>query len=79
MLGTVCAVLLNMIMRLGVRQKVVFKLDPIDDNRDAVEQFVNENGARWAARRDIIARATFGAVQALEVVTHKIENGEITR
>jgi NCS2 family nucleobase:cation symporter-2 len=76
-LGTVCAVLLNMIMRLGIRQKVIFKLDPAGDNRDAVEQFVTENGARWAARRDVITRAIFGAVQSLEVVASKIENGEI--
>ena len=67
-LGTVCAVLLNLITRIGVRQRVSIKLAPGGINREAVEQFLSENGARWAARRDVINRATFGVVQVLEVV-----------
>jgi len=67
-LGTVCAVLLNLIMRIGIRQRVSIKLAPGGINREAVEQFLSEQGARWAARRDIIQRAIFGVVQVLEVV-----------
>jgi xanthine permease XanP len=67
-LGTVCAVLLNFITRIGVRQHVSIKLSPGGINREAVEQFLSENGARWAARRDVINRATFGVVQLLEVL-----------
>jgi NCS2 family nucleobase:cation symporter-2 len=32
------------------------------------EQFLTEQGARWAARRDVLNRAVFGVVQLLEVV-----------
>ncbi len=67
-LGTVCAVTLNFIMRLGVRQRMTIKLKSAQDNREAIEQFLSENGARWAARRDVINRAVFGAVQVLEVI-----------
>jgi xanthine permease XanP len=67
-LGTVCAVVLNLIMRIGVRQRVSIKLAPGGINREAVEQFLSAQGARWAARRDVIRRAIFGAVQVLEVV-----------
>jgi NCS2 family nucleobase:cation symporter-2 len=67
-LGTVCAVLLNMIMRIGVRQRVSIKLDSGHINREAVEGFLSDQGARWAARRDIINRAIFGVVQVLEVL-----------
>jgi NCS2 family nucleobase:cation symporter-2 len=67
-LGTVCAVVLNLIMRIGVRQRVSIKLAPGGINREAVEQFLSEQGARWAARRDVIRRAIFGVVQVLEVV-----------
>jgi len=67
-LGTVCAVVLNLIMRLGVRQRVTLKLQPGQNNREAVEQFLSLQGSRWAARRDVINRATFGAVQVLEVI-----------
>jgi len=67
-LGTVCAVVLNLIMRIGVRQQVSIKLAPGGINREAVERFLSEQGARWAARRDIMRRAIFGVVQVLEVV-----------
>jgi len=67
-LGTLCAVLLNLVMRIGVRQRVSLRLESGPVNRDAVEQFLSEHGARWAARRDIVNRATFGAVQVLEVL-----------
>jgi NCS2 family nucleobase:cation symporter-2 len=33
-----------------------------------VEEFLSEQGSRWAARRDVINRAIFGAVQVLEVI-----------
>jgi xanthine permease XanP len=67
-LGTVCAVVLNLIMRIGVRQRVSIKLAPGGINREAVEQFLSEQGGRWAARRDVVRRAIFGVVQVLEVV-----------
>lgn len=67
-LGTICAVLLNLITRIGVRQRVSIKLAPGCINREAVEQFLSEHGARWAARRDVINRATFGVVQLLEIL-----------
>jgi xanthine permease XanP len=68
-LGTVCAVVLNLFMRIGVRQRVSMKLEPGAINREAVEQFLSEQGARWAARRDVIRRAIFGVVQVLEVLS----------
>lgn len=67
-LGTVCAVVLNLVMRIGVRQRVSMKLEPGSINRDAVEQFLAQQGARWAARRDVVRRAIFGVVQVLEVL-----------
>ena len=67
-LGTVCAVVLNLIMRIGVRQRASIKLAPGAVNREAVEQFLSEQGGRWAARRDVVRRAIFGVVQVLEVV-----------
>jgi hypothetical protein len=45
-----------------------FKLAPGGINREAVEQFLSEQGARWAARRDVIRRAIFGVVQVREVL-----------
>src|SRR5262249_30735613 len=47
---------------------VSLRLEPGRLDREAVEAFFSEQGARWGARRDIISRATFGAVQVLEVL-----------
>ncbi|SEC62885.1 nucleobase:cation symporter-2, NCS2 family [Rhizobiales bacterium GAS191] len=76
-LGTVCAVLLNLIMRIGVRQRVSMQLEPRRINREAVEQFLSEQGARWAARRDIVNRAIFGVIQSLEVLGDLPDRAEI--
>ena len=76
-LGTVCAVLLNLIMRIGVRQRVRMKLEPGHINRETIEQFLSEQGGRWGARRDIISRVIFGVVQVLEVVGDVPEGTEI--
>lgn len=67
-LGTSCAVLLNLITRVGVRKRASVWLEEGQINRDAVEQFLAEQGGHWAARRDVINRATFGAVQLLEML-----------
>jgi xanthine permease XanP len=76
-LGTVCAVLLNLVLRIGVRQRVTMKLDAGHVNRDTIEQFLTEQGGRWGARRDIISRAIFGVVQLLEVVGDLPEGTEV--
>lgn len=70
-LGTLCAVVLNLLMRVGVRQKVALVLDGPAGSADRVEQFLKENGARWAARRDVIDRAVFGTVQLLEIIADR--------
>jgi NCS2 family nucleobase:cation symporter-2 len=76
-LGTVSAVLLNLIMRIGVRQRVTMKLDAGRVNREMIEQFLSEQGGRWGARRGIISRAIFGVVQLLEVIGDIPEGTEV--
>jgi len=76
-LGTFSAVLLNLLMRIGVRQRVTMKLNAGHVNRDTIEQFLTEQGGRWGARRDIISRAIFGVVQVLEVVGNVPEGTEV--
>jgi NCS2 family nucleobase:cation symporter-2 len=67
-LGTVCAVLLNLVMRIGVRKRVFLQVAPGPVNLDSVEQFLTEQGAHWAARRDIVNRVVFGVVQLLDLL-----------
>jgi xanthine permease XanP len=67
-LGTSSAVLLNLITRLGVRKRASVRLDSGQLNRESVEQFLATQGGHWAARRDVVDRAIFGAVQLLEII-----------
>lgn len=76
-LGTVSAVLLNLIMRIGVRRRVSLLLPAQELNAGMVEKFLVENGSRWAARRDVMDRAVFGAVQVLEVIGQPAGDVEI--
>jgi NCS2 family nucleobase:cation symporter-2 len=67
-LGTVSAVLLNLIMRIGVRKRVSIRFATGEATHEAVSQFLSEQGARWGARRDIVDRAIFGVLQLLDVL-----------
>jgi xanthine permease XanP len=80
-LGTTCAVVLNLVMRIGIRERETLQLAPqmnTDEARDAIEQFMAEHGARWAARHDVVNRARFCLQQAVEVVGQSSGGVEIT-
>jgi xanthine permease XanP len=67
-LGTSCGVLLNLITRIGIHQRASVRLEAGHGGREAVEEFLTEEGSHWAARRDVINRAIFGAVQLLDLL-----------
>lgn len=69
--GTLVALLLNLLFRLGVRQTVRMSIDASQPSATAVENFLKRQGAAWGARADVISRATYGALQLVETV---IEN-----
>ena len=67
-LGTLLAVGLNLVFRLGVRRTRTLILDPSFLDRQAPHDFVEEQGAVWGARRDVIDRASFNLMQAMETI-----------
>ena len=73
-LGTIVAVALNLIFRLGTKRKGSITFEPANFSPTAVEDFFNNNGAQWGARPDVIRRATFGTSQAIETL---VENCEV--
>jgi xanthine permease XanP len=68
-LGTVTALLLNGLFRLGQRKRASTTLDPTA-TADSIraEEFFNDSGRRWGARADVMARVAFGINQAIEVI-----------
>lgn len=68
-LGTVTALLLNALFRIGQHKRVSFALDPLETAPAVrIEEFFNGNGRRWGARRDVMDRVVFGINQAVEVI-----------
>ena len=67
-LGTVTALALNLVFRLGVRrtQKLVVDRQHVDPA--AIEAFMETHGAAWGARRDVIDRAAFDLAQSIETI-----------
>lgn len=69
--GVVVAFLLNLFFRIGVRKQVETRIMSEGDYPRAIEDFLNQHGAAWGARQDVIRRAIFGVTQLAETV---IEN-----
>jgi NCS2 family nucleobase:cation symporter-2 len=69
LLGTLSALVLNVIFRLGVKRTATLRVDPGQVDPGKIEQFMQAQGAAWAARPDVVGRATFAANQLVEAVT----------
>jgi NCS2 family nucleobase:cation symporter-2 len=73
-LGTVTALLLNGLFRLGQRQRVTFALEPAAaDAAVQVDQFFDTSGRLWGARADVMVRVAFGINQAIETIREHCE------
>jgi xanthine permease XanP len=72
-LGTLSALALNALFRLGMRrtQVLAVPLGPLDSA--AIDRFMEERGATWGARRDVIDRAKFNLTQSIEVILESCE------
>jgi NCS2 family nucleobase:cation symporter-2 len=66
--GPVLALLLNAVLRLGVRKVQKLAVEPAQLDPAAVQQFMETHGAAWGARRDVIERASFNLHQSLETI-----------
>jgi xanthine permease XanP len=73
-LGTLAALLLNALFRLGQRQRVTLSLDPATTDAFAqVDEFFQAAGREWGARHDVMVRVAFGINQAIETVRENCE------
>ena len=68
-LGTVSALLLNALFRIGQRQRVTLPLDPAAPDAAAkIDEFFDTAGRQWGARPDVMVRVAFGIMQAVETI-----------
>jgi xanthine permease XanP len=71
-LGTVTALVLNLVFRIGVRRTQAMSIDPRLVDAAEIEAFMETHGATWGARRDVIDRAAFELAQSIETI---VESG----
>jgi len=67
-LGTLVALALNFVFRLGVRKTEHLSIEPSRLDPVAIEVFMETQGSVWGARRDVIERASFNLTQSLETI-----------
>ncbi|HLH91660.1 MAG TPA: solute carrier family 23 protein [Xanthobacteraceae bacterium] len=66
--GTVIALGLNLLFRIGVRRTVNLTLDQPEGAHQRIDDFFVRQGAAWGARPDVIKRAIFGVTQLVDAV-----------
>lgn len=67
-LGTLSALLLNLVFRIGVRRTQTLVIDPAHPEPERLGDFLAGCGAVWGARHDVIARASFNLQQSVEAL-----------
>ncbi|HEY0837024.1 MAG TPA: solute carrier family 23 protein [Azospirillum sp.] len=66
--SAVAALVLNVIFRIGVGRRAELAFTPGTTPLGAIYDFLEQQGGAWGARRDVVQRATFGTVEALEAL-----------
>jgi NCS2 family nucleobase:cation symporter-2 len=67
-LCAVSAVLLNLILRIGIRKKTAVVLALTPQTTAKAEEFLNDQGAAWGARRDVVTSAVGVLREALDTL-----------
>ncbi|MDT8903585.1 uracil-xanthine permease family protein [Anaeroselena agilis] len=65
-LATVTAIVLNLLFRIGVKQRKAVELEPGVAASAKVFEFLESAGASWGARRDVIHRAESALTEFME-------------
>jgi len=67
-LGSISALLLNAVFRIGVRKEQLLVVDRAAASPEKIEEFIETQGAAWGARKDVIDRAKFNLTQSIETI-----------
>jgi len=68
-LGTVTAIVMNLLMRIGISSRSSLELLPGRHSSEEVFTFMEKQGSIWAARREVIMNAAGALNEVLESVT----------
>ena len=75
--GSIAAVALNAVLRIGVKRTAVVALEAEGEARQAAD-FLEHNGRAWGARQDVVVRAGVALGEALEALRQAGAEGPVT-
>jgi xanthine permease XanP len=78
-IGMLTALALNAVFRIGIRKSWSMAFTPGSDSLDRLEQFADEQGGIWGARRDVIQRAGRAMIETAEALEVLIAPGTTAR
>jgi len=67
-LATICAVVLNLIFRIGIAKKTSLVLNPGENPSETIDHFMEEQGRAWGARSEVIYKAKAAMSEFYEAV-----------
>ena len=73
--ASVAAILLNLVFRIGIAAKATIELPPGPDASGQLYDFMETQGGKWGARREVIDKATAAMDEFMESATRQ----ELTR
>lgn len=77
--ATVLAVVLNLIVRIGITRRDSLEFEPGVDSSEKIFRFMENNGAAWGARKEVIWRATAAMNELVEAAAcYERQDGPIT-
>jgi len=68
-LGTITAIVMNLLMRIGISKRSSLELVPGQHSSAEIFTFMEKQGGKWAARREVVMNAAGALNEVLESVT----------
>lgn len=66
--ATLIGLVLNLLFRIGVKQKAILQIERDAVDPAAIETFFMRQGSAWGARPEVVSRAIFGTTQLIDAV-----------
>ncbi|NTW76634.1 MAG: purine/pyrimidine permease [Syntrophaceae bacterium] len=67
---TIIAIILNLVFRIGIARKEILNLEPGVDSSNKIFNFMENQGAAWGARSDVIQKAKTALNEFFELATN---------
>jgi xanthine permease XanP len=77
-LATICAIVLNLIFRIGISKKKTLIINAGEDITGNIFSCMEQQGGVWGARRDVILKATTAITELTEsLIVNKLAEGPV--